>query len=155
MSSILEEQNRVIIALLARSVIGIEYIEKIVKSGKKKGSPEDFVRAYNALDGKMSASKLAELVGVTQPNMSHLLQVWEEKGIVYKAETSKHSPYIGLLKLPAKADRKSNSATKGKSKNKPARRRAIAQRTTPGMPAELLDDASHNQGNPNEERLDQ
>ena len=110
MSTLLEQQNKVIIALLARSTIGIEYIEKVVRSGKKKGKSDDFVRAYNELDGSRSVTEIAGMIGVSKQNVSQVLQTWEEKGIVYSLGTGNRTVYVGLLKLPIKS--KSRSAPK-------------------------------------------
>lgn len=109
MSEIIEEQNKVIISLLARSVIGIQQIEKIVRSGKKKGEPDKFVLAYNALDGTTSGVDLAKIVGISQPGMVSVLQTWENEGIIYKA--GKSGRYVGLLKIPLKK----KSSTKKKT----------------------------------------
>jgi hypothetical protein len=46
MSEIIEQQLQVIISLLARSTIGVEHIERVVRSKKRKGNPDDFVKAY-------------------------------------------------------------------------------------------------------------
>jgi hypothetical protein len=100
MTEILEEQNKIIISLLARSVIGIQQIEKIVRSGKKKGDPDKFVLAYNALDGTTSGVDLAKIVGISQPGMVSVLQTWENEGIIYKV--GKTGRYAGLLKIPLK-----------------------------------------------------
>jgi len=108
MSNILEAQNRIIISLLARSAIGIKEIEKIVRSNKKKGNPDDFVQAYNLLDGTKSGVVLAKIVGITQQSMSSVFQTWEDEGIVYKNDETGF--YMGLLKLPIK--RKSPAKTK-------------------------------------------
>ena len=97
--NMLVQQNKVLIALLARSTIGLEYIENIVRSGKKKGNPNDFVRAYNALDGTRTVTEIAQMVGGTRQNMSQVLQNWEDKGIVYNVGTSSQPVYFGLLKL--------------------------------------------------------
>ena len=113
MSNILEAQNRIIISLLARSAIGIKEIEKIVRSNKKKGNPDDFVQAYNLLDGTKSGVVLAKIVGITQQSMSSVFQTWEDEGIVYKNDDTGF--YVGLLKLPIK--RKSSTKTKGVNLN--------------------------------------
>jgi DNA-directed RNA polymerase specialized sigma subunit len=97
--NMLVQQNKVLIALLARSTIGLEYIENIVRSGKKKGNPNDFVRAYNALDSTRTVTEIAQMVGGTRQNMSQVLQNWEDKGIVYNVGTSSQPVYFGLLKL--------------------------------------------------------
>lgn len=108
MSSILEAQNRIIISLLARSTIGIKEIERIVRSGKKKGDPDNFVLVYNSLNGHKSGVELAKIVGITKQGMSSVLQTWEEEGIVYRNDETGF--YVGLLKLPLK--RKSPPASK-------------------------------------------
>ena len=110
MSEILEEQNKVIISLLARSVFGVQQIEKIVRSGKKKGDPDKFVLAYNSLDGTKTGVELAKIIGITQPAMVSILQTWENEGIIYKVGKSTSGRYAGLVKLPLK--KKSSSATK-------------------------------------------
>jgi len=110
MSEILEEQNKIIISLLARLVIGIQQIEKIVRGGKKKGDPDKFVLAYNALDGTTSGVDLAKIVGISQPAMVSVLQTWENEGIIYKVGKSSSGRYAGLVKLPLK--KKSTLATK-------------------------------------------
>lgn len=138
MSTILERQNEVIIALLARSTIGVEYIEKIVKSGKKKGKSEDFVRAYNELDGSKSITDIAKRVGVTKQNMSQVIQTWEEKGIVYNVGTTGRSVYAGLLKLPTKS--KPHSMKQTKTARKPKARKISAQ--TEEVPSVISQSAS-------------
>ena len=100
MSEILEQQNKVIISLLARNTIGVERIDKIVRSHKRKGHAENFVAAYNALDGLTNIADIAKIVGITRQGMSAVLQAWEEEGIVYKVGKEDH--YVGLLKLPTK-----------------------------------------------------
>lgn len=100
---ILVEQNKVIIALLARSTVGLSYIENIVRGNKKKGNPENFVRAYNALDGTKNVSEIAKMVGVGVSAMSELLRGWEEKGIIYRVGSGKEVVYWGVLKIPQKS----------------------------------------------------
>lgn len=118
MSTIIERQNEVIIALLARSTIGVDYIEKIVTS-RKKGKGEDFLRAYNQLDGTRSITEIAKQLGVSKQNISQVLQAWEEKGIVYNVGTTSRSVYAGLLKLPTKnKPRATSQQTKVRRKQK-------------------------------------
>jgi|GEM_PF-2784230 len=115
MSEMIEEQNKVIISLLARSTIGIQHIEKIVRSGKKKGDPDKFVLAYNALDGITSGAELAKIVGISQPGIVSVLQTWENEGIIYKV--GKTGRYAGLLRIPLKkraSAKKKPNAPKGK-----------------------------------------
>lgn len=98
MSEKLEHQNEAIIALLARSTIGVAAISKIVCGGKR--NPEAYRKVYNALQGSSSVTDLAKLAGVTQPTMSVVLQSWEEQGIVYNLGTERKPQYHRLLHIP-------------------------------------------------------
>ena len=113
MSTTLERQNRVIIELLARSTIGVKEIENIVRKGKQKGNSDNFVKAYNQLDGTKSVTDIAKIVNVTKQNMSQVIQTWEEKGIVYNVGTDTKPAYVGLLKLPI--SRSNSKVKKGKA----------------------------------------
>jgi hypothetical protein len=101
----LARQNEVIIALLARSTIGLAEILKIVCGGKR--NPEAYRKAYNALDGSTGVTHLARLAGVAQPTMSVILQSWEEQGIVYNVGTDRKPQYHRLLYLPKTKRQKS------------------------------------------------
>lgn len=99
MSERLERQNAAIIALLARSTLGVPAISKIVSSGKR--NPQAYLKVYNALDGAIGVTELAKLAGVSQPTMSVVLQSWEEQGIIYNVGTDAKPRYHRLLHLPA------------------------------------------------------
>jgi hypothetical protein len=94
----LERQNNVIIALLARSTLGLERISKIVSGGKR--NPEAYRRAYNALEGASTVTEVARLAGVAQPTMTVILQSWAEQGIVYNSGSERKPLYHRLLYLP-------------------------------------------------------
>jgi len=98
MSEKLERQNAAIIALLARSTIGVPTISKIVSGGKR--NPQAYMKVYNALDGAIGVTELAKLAGVSQPTMSVVLQSWEEQGIIYNLGTDAKPRYHRLLHLP-------------------------------------------------------
>lgn len=98
MSEKLERQNVAIIALLARSTIGVPTISKIVCGGKR--NPQAYLKVYNALDGTAGVTELAKLAGVSQPTMSVVLQSWEEQGIVYNIGNDAKPRYHRLLYLP-------------------------------------------------------
>jgi len=98
MSEILERQNSAIIALLARSSIGVPAISNIVCGGKR--NPQAYLKVYNALDGRTGVTDLAKLAGVSQPTMSVVLQSWEEQGIIYNLGTDSKPRYQRLLHLP-------------------------------------------------------
>lgn len=110
--NIIERQNQVIIALLARSTLGVDYISKIITSGKKKGSANNFIVAYNALDGNQSLTDIAKQIGTSKQNLSQIVQTWEEKGIVFNVGTDSRRVYMGLLKLPVKPFAKSGKSQK-------------------------------------------
>ena len=98
MSEKLERQNEAIIALLARSAIGVETISTIVCGGKR--NPEAYRKTYNALDGSAGVTQLAKLAGVSQPTMSVVLQSWEEQGIIYNVGNERKPQYRRVLYLP-------------------------------------------------------
>ena len=104
MTEIVEHQNDAIIALLARSAIGIETIKKTVVAGKR--NPQAYLKVYNSLDGARSVTDLAKIAGVTQPTMTVVLQSWEEQGIVYNLGSAMKPRYHRLLLLtPTKKSR--------------------------------------------------
>lgn len=98
MSDKLERQNGVIIALLARSTIGVPTITKAVCAGKR--NPEAYRKVYNALNGLSGVTDLAKLAGVSAPTMSVVLQSWEDQGIVYNVGNERKPLYHRLLFLP-------------------------------------------------------
>jgi hypothetical protein len=95
----LERQNEVIIELLARSTLGIEYIEGVVTGGKKQQRRDKFVRAYNSLDGNKTVTQIAEIIGGSRQAASKVLQLWAIKGVVYDVGEEGRPMYVGLLKL--------------------------------------------------------
>jgi hypothetical protein len=97
MSELLQRQNDAIIALLARNILGVPAISKIVCSGKR--NPKAYLKVYNALDGATGVTELAKLAGVSQPTMSVVLQSWEEQGIIYNLGTDSKPRYHRLLHL--------------------------------------------------------
>ncbi len=90
-------QNDVIIALLARSVLGRDAIHDMVVKGKR--DPASYVKAYNGLDGSIGVTDAARLAGVSQPTMTTILKNWEYQGIVFNAGTSRRPLYKRLLGL--------------------------------------------------------
>jgi hypothetical protein len=98
-STLLERQNEVIISLLARNTLGIEYIENAVTGGGKMKRRDTFVQAYNSLDGSKTVTQIAEIVGVSKQAMSKVLQLWARKGVVYDVGEEGRPLYVGLLKL--------------------------------------------------------
>jgi hypothetical protein len=93
------ERLDVIISLLARRTIGVEEITRLVTSGKRKGSPEDFLRAYNLL-GEKTITELASLIGITKQALSSVIKTWERNGIIYNIGSPSQPKYKGVIKLP-------------------------------------------------------
>ncbi len=91
------KQNEIIISLLARFVFGEERIKKIVIDNKRK--PYDWIRGYNACDGKRGVTEIARIVGVKQPTATPILKSWETNGIVYNIGTETKPLYMKLLTL--------------------------------------------------------
>ena len=95
---ILIKQNEALIALLARSAIGLEGIAAVVSRGKR--DPAAYLKAYNALDGTIGVTEAAKVAGVSQPTMTVVLKSWEEQGIVYNVGEAGRPLYKRLLLLP-------------------------------------------------------
>jgi len=100
--NVIGKQNEAIIALLARSVIGVKTIYEAVVRAKK--DPAAYVRAYNALDGTIGVTEAAKVAGVTQGTMTPILKGWETQGIIYNAGDSRRPLYKRLLVLPEKLE---------------------------------------------------
>jgi hypothetical protein len=98
MSEKLERQNETIIALLARSTLGLPAISQIVCSGKR--NPKAYLKVYNSLNGEKNVTELARLAAVSKQAMSGVLQYWEEQGIIYNIGTEAKPRYRSLLHLP-------------------------------------------------------
>ena len=90
-------QNEVIISLLGRIAFTEKEIGEIVK--KKKRNPEKYAVAYNACDGQHTVSQLAKIARVSQPNMTEVLKLWEEVGIIYEVEKSGGKFYKKLFTI--------------------------------------------------------
>lgn len=72
------------IQLMGRIAFTPEQIKKIVI--KSKQNPENYIKVYDACDGKHSVSGLAKIASVKQPTMTPILQNWEEEGIIFRVE---------------------------------------------------------------------
>jgi hypothetical protein len=104
-NEILIKQNDVLIALLARSTLGIELIHGVVTKGKR--NPEAYVDAYNALDGTIGVTDAAKVAKVSQPTMTEILKSWEAEGIVYNVGDARKPLYKRLLVLSTAPRRES------------------------------------------------
>jgi hypothetical protein len=98
--NVLEKQNDVLIALLARSTLTVRFIYDTVTKGKR--NPEAYIKVYNALRGTMSVTEAAKLAGVSAATMSVMLRNWETQGITYDAGEPNKPLYRRLLTLPDK-----------------------------------------------------
>lgn len=94
----IQQQNEIIISLLARLVWTPEKIGAIVAGGKR--NPDGYVTVYNALDGAKTGTQLAALAGVTQPMMSVTLQAWLDEGIVLNVGSNSAPKYKRLMRIP-------------------------------------------------------
>jgi DNA-binding MarR family transcriptional regulator len=94
---LLNIQNQVIIALLARMSFTEDNILEYVIS--KKRDPERYISGYNALDGSKGLSEIAKVIGVTPQTLSPILKDWEAKGIIYEVENRGGIFYRHLLRI--------------------------------------------------------
>ena len=110
----LQQQNDVIISLLARLAFGSEQIVEIVTRGKK--DPDAYRKAYNSMNGVRTGTEIAKLAGVTQQTMSYILQTWEEEGIAINIGKDSQAKYRRLMSIPNKASKKGKRANNGNGK---------------------------------------
>ncbi len=97
---ILHEMNRkldVLLSLVARSVFDEEYISNVVTYRKRE--PEKYLTGYNALDGTVSVTEVAEIIGVTHSTLSPILKEWEMKGIIFKTTREGGTFYKNIYPL--------------------------------------------------------
>jgi DNA-binding MarR family transcriptional regulator len=90
-------QGEVIIALLGRIAFHQNEIYQIVT--QRKTNPEKYVEGYNACDGKHTVTELAEIIGVSQPTLSPILQKWADIGIIYEVVREGGTFYRRILLL--------------------------------------------------------
>ncbi len=107
----LQQQNDVIISLLARLAFGSEKIVEIVARGKK--DPNAYRKAYNSMDGVRTGTEIAKLAGVTQQTMSYILQTWEEEGIAINVGKESQARYRRLMCIPGKTSKKGKRTNNG------------------------------------------
>jgi len=91
------KQNEIIISLLGRIAFTPDRIREIVTA--KKRNPENYIRGYNACDGKHTLSEIANIVGVTPGTLSPILSEWEEIGIIYEVEKPKGKFYKKIFPI--------------------------------------------------------
>jgi len=85
------------IQLLGRLAFTPEQIKKIVTM--KKQNPDNYIKAYNACDGRNSVSALAKIAEVKQPTITKVLQNCDESGIVFLAERTGGKFYKKLFSI--------------------------------------------------------
>lgn len=100
MKEINTKQNEVIISLLGRIAFPEEKLQVMIV--KRKRNPEAYLRGYNACNGKNSVTDIANIVGVSQPTMTTILQSWENLGIIYETESLRGKNYVALYPLSLK-----------------------------------------------------
>ena len=94
---LIEKQNDIIISLLAKQIIGPEKIRKTVISNKR--NPAEWIKGYNACDGKKGVGEIAKIANVAQPTATVMLKSWEEEGIIYNIGSETKPLYKKLIKI--------------------------------------------------------
>lgn len=101
----IQQQNEIIISLLARLVWPPEKITEIITRNKR--DPGAYLTAYNALDGSKTGTQVAGVAKVAQQTMSATLQSWLDEGIILNVGTDSQPKYKRLM-------RATNAPKKGK-----------------------------------------
>lgn len=98
----LMKQNEIIISLLARdkNILGEEKIKKIVTQNKR--DPLNYIKGYNACNGKNGVTEIARIVGVKQPTITPILKSWEGAGIIFNVGEENKPLFTKLIKLEEK-----------------------------------------------------
>lgn len=78
----IEGQNKIIIGLLTKMAFKENEIYDVVT--RKKKTKENYVKAYNALDGTKSAKEIAKIAKVDPSTISRIINEWLLKGIIYE-----------------------------------------------------------------------
>lgn len=91
------KQNEIIISLLGRLAFKPGQVQRMVELRKR--NPQNYVKGYNACDGKHSVSEISHTVGVTSGTLSPILAEWEEKGIIYEVEKPNGKFYKKILPI--------------------------------------------------------
>lgn len=96
----LQELLEVVISLQGRQVFPNNKICEIVTD--RKQNPENYIKVYNACDGKHSVSELAKIASVSQPTMTPILQNWKNLGIIFQVKKMVNKFYKKLydIELP-------------------------------------------------------
>lgn len=96
----IRRQNEIIISLLGRIVFDEEEVRKIIIKYKREDLKENYIDGYNACDGRTTITDIAEnVVGVSIPTMSKILQDWAEIGIIYEVYIGKRKFYKRLYQI--------------------------------------------------------
>lgn len=113
----IQQQNEIIISLLARLVWTPDKLAGVVMAKKK--NPEAYVSVYNALDGVKTGKQLGEIAGVTQQSISAVLQAWLDEGIVLNVGTDVQPKYRRLMRLPERRKAKTKQEQEAESTQGP------------------------------------
>jgi len=87
----------VMIGLLGRLVFPEDKLRAMITKGKKK-DPEQYVKAYNLLDGEHGVTEIAKEIGVAQPTLTSVL------GVVYEGSKFGRPVYKGLYIIRLKRE---------------------------------------------------
>ena len=93
----------VMIGLLGRLVFPEDKLRAMITKGKKK-DPEQYVKAYNLLDGEHGVTEIAKEIGVAQPTLTSVLSTWKSLGVVYEGSKFGRPVYKGLYIIRLKRE---------------------------------------------------
>lgn len=91
------QQNAVLISLLGRLVFTPDDVKEIII--KQKRNPENYIKGYNACDGKHTMSEIAKIIDVKLGTLSPILSDWEELGIIYEVDRPKGKFYKKIFPI--------------------------------------------------------
>jgi hypothetical protein len=94
---VVQQQNEIIISLLARLVWSPEKITEIITGNRR--DPKAYLTAYNALDGVKTGTQVATVAKVAQQTMSATLQSWLDEGIILNIGTDSQPRYKRLMRV--------------------------------------------------------
>lgn len=84
-----------LIKLIGKFAFGKEEVKNIVIY-KKGSKAKTYIESYNSCDGSHSVAELSKIAGVKPQTISPILQQWEDKGIVYKAENGRYKKLFSI-----------------------------------------------------------
>ena len=96
-TSILIQQNEIIISLLGRMAFPNDKLKEIIQKGSKK--PNEILSAYNRCDGLTTITEIAKNVGIAQQSLFEAVEKWSSLGIVLKKKRGNETFPLKLYKV--------------------------------------------------------